>query len=223
MSLWGSLLSVLSAIFKRRTETTPVRVGLTIPIKRTGYVRPEIADFFAKIRAPALAVESETGIPWTFAATQAGHESRWGQSKLTVAANNLFGFTANDAWVSAQRPTAKFLTREDSPKPPEQIRYWQFPGDVFSKDRTASGGSTLQVWRHFRKYATWEESIRDWANLLAKPRFARALAGAKAGNFAEFAQGLEDAQYATHRDETTGELIYADLLVKVHKSIEGIA
>jgi len=181
------------------------------------------ADFFAKIRPDALKVEGETGIPWLFAATQASHESGCGLSKLTTTANNLFGFTANPAWMTAKKPTVKFLTRECSNKPPEQIRYWEFEGDIFSKEKTQAGGSELQVWRHFRKYANWEESVRDWANLLSKPRFSRALAGAKAGNFEEFARGLEEAGYATDKDPKTGELVYAKKLIDLHQQIEGIA
>jgi flagellum-specific peptidoglycan hydrolase FlgJ len=217
MSLWAQLSSVLSAVWKTR------RISITRRIKWTGYVRPDIADFFVKVKEPALKIEAEFGIPWIFAATQSGHESRWGQSKLTTLGNNLFGFTANDKWVAAGSPTIKFITRESSDKPPEAIRYWTFPGDIFKKDKTPAGGSELQVWRHFRKYASWEESLRDWAGLLSKPRYARALAGAKTGNFVEFAQGLQEGGYATDRDETTGQLVYAKKLIDLHKQIEGIA
>ncbi len=175
---------------------------------------PKLTDFLAKIRADALKVETEAGIPWLFAGTQAAHESGCGLSKLTVTANNLFGFTANPAWMAAHSPTVKFLTKEFSKKPPEQIRYWEYEGDIFKKEKTSDGGSVLDVWRYFRKYDSWEASLRDWANLLAKPRFAAALAGAKAGDFTAFAQGLQAAGYATDPH-------YATQLVALHSSIEG--
>jgi len=177
---------------------------------------PKLTDFFAKIRADALKIESETGIPWIFAATQSAHESGCGLSKLTVTANNLFGFTANPAWMAANSPTVKFITRECSPKPPEQIRYWEFEGDVFEKHKTATGGSELQVWRYFRKYETWEASLRDWAAHLATPRYAKALAAAKTGDFEGFAKGLQEGGYAT-------DPRYAVQLVALHSSLEGIA
>src|ERR1044072_642917 len=97
-------------------------------------------DFTTKRRPDAIKIEGATGIPWMFAATQAGHESRWAESNLTITANNLFGFTANAAWMAAGHPTVKFITRECSEKPPEQIRYWEFEGDIVKKDRTPPGG-----------------------------------------------------------------------------------
>lgn len=176
----------------------------------------KITDFLTKIQPAALEIEAKTGIPWRFAAVQAGHESRWGESRLTVTANNLFGFTANEAWMTAQKPTAKFITTEFSDKPPEAIRYWTFPGDIFKKEKTPTGGSRLEVWRHFRRYGSWQESLDDWAGLMGKTRFAKALAGAKAGNFTEFAQGLSEGGYATDPK-------YAEKLVRLNSDIEGIA
>lgn len=216
MSLWESLLSVLFARLNGRTISFTKKIwGMPM--------NPKYTDFFAKIRPDALKIEGETGIPWIFAATQAAHESGCGESRLTTTANNLFGFTANAEWMNKPSPTVKFLTRECSDKPPEQIRYWEFEGDIFKKDRTPAGGSELQVWRYFRKYDSWEASLRDWAAHLATPRYAAALAGAKAGDFAAFAKGLEAGGYATDKDPKTGQLVYAAKLINLHSQLEGIA
>lgn len=186
-------------------------------------MNPTMTDFLAKIRSDALTIESESGIPWLFAGTQAGHESRWGESKLTVVANNLFGFTVSDKWMAEKSPTVKFLTRECSNLPPEKIRYWQFEGDIFAKQKTLAGGSELQVWRYFRKYPTWQDSIRDWSHLLQTERFTAAYVGAKSGDFVAFAKGLESGGYATDKDPVTGLPVYAKLLIDLHQSMEGVA
>ncbi len=186
-------------------------------------MNPKVTEFKTQFQPIGEIVQTETLIPWSFSFLQAGHESAWGTSRLTIAANNLFGFTANDAWMAAEKPTAKFLSRECSDKPPEQIRYWQFEGDIFEKHKTPAGGSELQVWLFFRKYESWQESLRDWANLIMKPRFAKAYEAAKAGNFNEFAQGLEDGGYATDKDPKTGKPVYAAKLIALRDSLEGIA
>lgn len=218
MSLWAWLISALGVGPNARTINLE-----TTHFKGTGYMNPTMTDFLAKIRPDAVTIESESGIPWLFAATQAAHESRWGESKLTVTANNLFGFTANDKWMTDRAPTVKFITRECSNLPPEKIRYWQFDGDIFEKHRTPAGGSELQVWRYFRKYASWLDSIRDWSRLLQTDHYAAAFAGAKAGDFTAFAKGLEAAGYATDKDPVTGLPVYAKLLIDLHQSMEGIA
>lgn len=150
-----------------------------------------MTTFLAKIKPSALAIEAETGIPWIFAAVQSAHESRWGLSRLTLEANNLFGVTG-DSWAQEGKPVYWIVTKE------------------FSKDGTSS-----EIRRPFRKYADWAESLRDWAGLIQR-RYPRALAGARAGNFPEFAQGLQEGGYATDPK-------YALQLVALHSELEGIA
>jgi flagellum-specific peptidoglycan hydrolase FlgJ len=134
--------------------------------------------FLEKIRAPALAIEAETGIPWVFAATQAAHESRYGNSKLTVDANNLFGITG-DTWYTQGKPVYWIETTE------------------YNKDKIA-----FKIRRPFRKYADWTESLRDWASLIQR-RYPAALAAAKLGNFKGFAEGLVLGGYATDPSYST--------------------
>lgn len=182
MGLWDFIKRLLRGTWQ---------VSITEEIRRTGYVKPEIKAFMEKIRPAALTVEGETGIPWAFAATQAGHESRWGLSKLTLDANNLFGITG-DSWAALGKPVYWIETKEyDAHKAPYVIR------------------------RPFRKYADWDESLRDWAGLLTR-RYPKSLAAAKLGDFAGFADGLQSGGYAT-------DPRYAQKLKDLHTSLEGIA
>ena len=129
-------------------------------------------SFLATIAPAAKAIEAETGIPWLFIATKAAHESRYGNSKLTLLANNLFGITG-DSWYTAGKPVHWIETTE------------------YNKDKMA-----FQIRRPFRKYENWTESIRDWASLIQR-RYPKALEQAKAGNFAGFATELQKGGYAT--------------------------
>jgi flagellar protein FlgJ len=146
--------------------------------------------FLGKIRGPALAIELETGIPWKFAATQAAHESRYGLSKLTLEANNLFGITG-DSWKAKGLPVYEITTLEyDS----HQVPY------------------TLV--RPFRRYASWEDSLRDWADLLRR-LYPKALAAAKDGDFVTFANALQQGGYATDPK-------YAVQLIAMNQSLEDV-
>jgi len=165
-----------------------VHVQVTKEGAWTGYTNPRIQKFAEKIRPAALAVEGLTGIPWKFAMTQAAHESRYGESRLTVEANNLFGVTG-DTWAHQGKPVYWIETKE------------------FAADKTP-----FIIRRPFRKYANWEESLRDWASLLER-RYPKALAAAKAGDFDGFARALAAGGYAT-------DPRYAEKLVQLNTEME---
>lgn len=133
------------------------------------------AEFIARLRPVALAVERETGIKADLGMIQAAHESAWGTSGLTDKANNLFGFTA------------------------ELGTYWRTQGRAFVEMPTTEwkGGAAYKTTRPFRAYASWEESYRDWARLMQIPHYAAALPFARAGNLKGFAAALQAAGYAT--------------------------
>lgn len=166
-----------------------VAVIFILKKKPTGGVASSKADFFARLRPAALAVERETGIKADFGMVQAAHESGYGGSQLTRDANNLFGFT-DGGWKAAGKPVFEILTSE------------------------FLGGKWVKVPRHFRRYSSWEESYRDWARLMQLPRYAAALAAARAGNFPAFAAALKSAGYAT--DPT-----YDSKLVAAYRAYEG--
>jgi len=151
----------------------------------------EYTSFVEKIRPAALSVEAETGIPWRFAMVQAAHESRYGSSLLATEANNLFGITG-DSWYASGKPV------------------WWRETTEYGKD-----GVPFRIRRPFRRYASWEESLADWASLIEK-HYPIALAAAKIGDFDGFAHGLQMEGYATDPK-------YAVQLVKLNKQLEDIA
>ncbi len=152
---------------------------------------PKIKDFIAKILPDAQAIERETGIPWHFAMTQAAHESGYGQSRLTKEANNLFGITG-DSWKTQGKPVYEIVTTE------------------YDKDK-----QPYSVVRPFRYYASWEDSLRDWASLVVR-RYPKALEAAKAKDFPAFAKALQEGGYATDPK-------YASKLDALNKRLEGLA
>src|SRR5882724_10605981 len=105
MSLWDSFTRVFTAGGLRPT------LSWNWKSIRTGYVDPKVKNFLDKIKPAAQVIETETGIPWMFAAVQAAHESRWGLSQLTVDANNLFGITG-DSWKAKGKPIYEIKTLE---------------------------------------------------------------------------------------------------------------
>jgi flagellum-specific peptidoglycan hydrolase FlgJ len=104
---------------------------------------------------------------------QAAHESNFGQSGLTVQANNLFGFTG-EGWQKAGKPVILLDTKE------------------------YVNGKWTAVKRPFRSYPSWRDSVLDWANLIARTaRYSKAYVEAQKGNVPEFAKAIAAAGYAT--------------------------
>jgi flagellar protein FlgJ len=98
------------------------------------------------------------------AAAQAALESRYGESRLAIEANNLFGIKAG--------------------------RSWQGPILVLPTNEYVDGQPVLAVAR-WRKYASWQECLRDYGNLLELlPWFADAAAAARRGDTLGFLDGL---------------------------------
>jgi len=193
-------------------------------------------DFVAKIKPDADALSTETGIAPLIAISQAGLESGWGRSGLTRNYNNLFGYTA-DAWLNnflvqkgmgvnvsmldilkmdlSAAPFAVLQTHEESKFPPAKITFFLRSNDLVSAKPNAKGGSDLMVWRPFKRYNTWGDSLRDWAKLLSAPRYAKALAAAKAGDLGTYSQEITAAGYATESD-------YATQIAQVGQVVQGI-
>jgi peptidoglycan hydrolase FlgJ len=142
------------------------------------------ADFVRAHTSAARAAEAQTGIPATFMVAQAAHESGWGQHQIRNAdgssAFNLFGIKAGSHWKGA---TTAVTTTE------------------------VEGGVARKVVAKFRAYSSYEESFKDYAQLMKdNPRFAAVLAAGN--NVGGFAQGLQRAGYAT-------DPAYADKLTRV--------
>lgn len=71
-----------------------------------------IESFVNVYGGAAFAVGKRYGIPYEAILAQAGIESGWGKSDLTVDGNNFFGIKAGPEWKGK---TLEFMTREDNP------------------------------------------------------------------------------------------------------------
>lgn len=121
----------------------------------------------------AVAAERATGVPAKFIVSQAALESGWGKQEIKHAdglpSYNLFGIKAGSSWKGQ---TVDITTTE------------------------YENGQPKKVVEKFRAYASYAESFRDWALLMANhPRYAQVLQ--HGGSSARFAYGLQQTGYAT--------------------------
>ncbi len=147
-------------------------------------VKPSQEEFLRLHSSSARGAEAQTGIPAAFMVAQAAHESGWGKREILNAdgssSHNLFGIKAGAGWTGK---VAQVTTTE------------------------VIDGQPRKVVAKFRAYASYDESFRDYAQLMKdSPRYAQVVA---AGNSVQgFAQGLQRAGYAT-------DPAYADKLTRV--------
>ena len=161
-------------------------------------------------------IMEEFGIPPELIITQAAHESNWGESQLSRAADNLFGMTANESWIKNGRDIYSIASREYSKFPPEKIRYWNEQGDIIEKKTDGHGGSILMVEIRFRKYKSWDESVDDWAHKIANTeRYKQAYFYAKLGSANDFFYELKKSGYATDPE-------YSEKLLNVYNVVSGL-
>jgi flagellar protein FlgJ len=138
---------------------------------------PRNADEFVRtIRPAATAAARELGVDPDTVIAHAALETGWGRSVPTDANGqpgfNLFGIKAGGRWQGAVNA---------------------------SRTHEFAGGRMQEVSAQFRAYASPEQSIRDYVDLLkGSPRYAGALG---TGSDAEaFARGLVRGGYATDPD-----------------------
>lgn len=147
-------------------------------------VTPSQEEFLRLHQTSARAAAQQTGIPAPFMVAQAAHESGWGRHEIRngdgSASFNLFGIKAGAAWKGK---VAQVTTTE------------------------VVDGQPRKVVAKFRAYDSYEESFRDYAQLMKNnPRYAGVVS---AGSSVQgFAQGLQRAGYAT-------DPAYADKLTRV--------
>jgi len=147
------------------------------------------ADFLKKIAPLAKVIETQLSIPTEITVTQAAHESNWGTSQLTRDANNLFGITG-DSWKAKKKPVIELPTTE------------------------YRDGKPYTTTRPFRKYTTWLDSLKDWANLIAADkRYAQAYQAARDHNAPLFFKLVAQAGYAT-------DPRYSEKLVLVRDAVQ---
>ena len=117
---------------------------------------------------------------------QAILESSWGESDLTKKSNNIFGIKADARWNGK---VVKANTSENY------------------NDKIVDA---------FRKYDSMKDSINDHGKFLSENKRYEESGLFKAKHYTTQAQALEDAGYATKKNEK-GELIYADILIDLIK------
>ncbi|MDT7836187.1 flagellar assembly peptidoglycan hydrolase FlgJ [Aquabacterium sp. OR-4] len=132
-----------------------------------------VLGFVQQHGAAARSAEAASGIPASFMIAQAAHETGWGAKEIIgrdgTASNNLFGIKAGASWKG---PTVDVTTTE------------------------YVNGQAQKVVQKFRAYASHAESFADYARLIGdSPRYAAVRAAG--GDASAFAQGLQNAGYAT--------------------------
>ena len=113
---------------------------------------------------------------------QAILESRWGESDLSKKSNNIFGVKADQKWNGKVVSTNTLENYDDN------------------------------VVAVFRQYDSIEDSINDHGKFLSENQRYAASGLFNAKHYTTQAQALEDAGYATKKNEN-GDLIYADMLI----------
>ena len=123
--------------------------------------------------ALAERVAQASGIPAAYMLGQAGHETGWGKSEIRNADGsnsfNLFGIKAGGSWTGkvAEITTTEYID-----------------------------GVPRKVTAKFRAYNSFEESFRDYAQLINNsPRYEKARA--QTGSALAYASELQKAGYAT--------------------------
>ncbi len=135
---------------------------------------PQGLDNFVRSHAQAAErVAQASGIPAAYMLGQAGHETGWGKSEIRNADGsnsfNLFGIKAGKGWTGkvAEITTTEYID-----------------------------GAPRKVTAKFRAYNSFEESFRDYAQLInGNPRYEKARAST--GSALAYASELQKAGYAT--------------------------
>jgi flagellar protein FlgJ len=156
----------------------PATAPAPAPPEAVGAVRPSGSQsaFVERHAAAAARVEQTSGIPSAFMLGQAGHETGWGRSEITMADGspsfNLFGIKATGGWSGkvAEVTTTEYIN-----------------------------GVAQKGLAKFRAYDSYEDSLRDYARLITQsPRYAQV--SQQTDSVQGWANGLQRAGYATDPD-----------------------
>ncbi len=181
----GGLTDLIAQQLTRQAGvTSPAPTPLAPPALPSGPTGTTSASGTAKISAnqrgfvqqhadAAAAAERSSGIPSAFMLGQAGHESGWGKSEIRMANGtpsfNLFGIKASAGWNGkvAEVATTEYVD-----------------------------GVARKTVAKFRAYGSYQESFRDYAQMITQsPRYAGA--AQQTGSAQAYAAGLQRAGYAT--------------------------
>ncbi|MFN3715123.1 MAG: flagellar assembly peptidoglycan hydrolase FlgJ [Thiobacillus sp.] len=152
-------------------QARPLAPGAAAPA--AGDVPAHVGDFVQRMLPHAQSASAATGIPAHFMVGQAALETGWGRETIRGAdgadSRNLFGIKAGAGWKGR---TVDIVTTE------------------------YVGGKPVKQVDTFRAYDSYADAFRDYANLLrGNARYQNVIA--RGGDAAGFAQGLQQAGYAT--------------------------
>lgn len=127
-------------------------------------------EFIAKLVPIAEKNYKEFGVFPSVTIAQAIHESGWGESGLSVQANNLFGIKADESWSGdiLEMPTQEYVNGE--------------------------AVTTIAKWRVYDKF---EDSVRDHGKFLKENQRYEDAGVFDAENYIEQVQAIKLAGYAT--------------------------
>ncbi len=151
-------------------QPAPAAAATTVPVPAAA------RGFVQQHGAAAQDVQRSSGLPASYMLGQAGHESGWGQREILMKdgspSHNLFGIKAGADWKGK---VAEVTTTE------------------------YTDGVPHKTVARFRAYDSHAESFRDFAQLISNsPRYAQARQ--QTGSVQGWAEGLQDAGYATDPD-----------------------
>ncbi|MDP3858420.1 MAG: flagellar assembly peptidoglycan hydrolase FlgJ [Stagnimonas sp.] len=143
-----------------------------VPLRAAVNAAPLPADpeqFVRAVWPQAEAAARELGLPTEVVVGHAALESGWGRHRPAGDSNNLFGIKADAGWRGARASSETSEVRD---------------------------GVERREQAEFRRYGSTADSFSDYVQFLrGNPRYAQALA--HGGDAARFAQGLQQAGYAT--------------------------
>lgn len=131
------------------------------------------SEFIKKYKNIAINEAIRTGIPASITMAQAILESGWGESGLSINANNFFGIKADSSWKG---PIYDAATHE------------------------VYGNETVYITDAFRKYNNPKQSFKDHSNFLIEMSRYKSLFNHGILDYKSWAHGLKKAGYATSPD-----------------------
>lgn len=176
----------ISMFQPNQATVTPLEINKPNVSNSMQFLQDKPNDFVNLVRPYARVIAQETGIPEQFMIAQAALETGWGKHQIRLSEDrpsyNLFGIKAGKNWKG---PVTEAVTTE------------------------YINGVAQKVVDKFRVYRSYEESFRDYANLLlTNSRYSGVL---KTQSAVAFAWGLQQAGYAT-------DPYYAQKLIKILNS-----
>lgn len=151
----------------------PTQSATPVAAAAAGDVPAHVGDFVQRMLPHAQSASAATGIPAQFMVGQAALETGWGRQAIRGAdgadSHNLFGIKAGGGWKGR---TVDIVTTE------------------------YVGGRPVKQVDTFRAYDSYADAFKDYANLLrGNARYQNVIA--QGSDAAGFAQGLQQAGYAT--------------------------